>query len=458
MNGEPSLKLRLRPFWEAVDAGVLLLRRWAAPALILGVLPQALLAVAVEWWLGSTLPWAAIPLLWWLRPIGDRLLLAWAGLRFFQPEGRRRGYFTVLRRSFGASFWADLTWRRFSPAAVFLAPISFLEGGKNPRRRVWLTNDQTGGLVLLAFVCALAEIAVIYSVWLSLATVLSPGLWGAKAGWSGDLSGVMLVVLYSCGQLFIQPLYVFSCFSLYIAVRTRKEGWDLALAFRTARKALKLGAVLVVALASLVAVPSAQAAPYTPPTSSDAEPEMAKAWAKMMEQKEYGHWEDGWTLRAKEQKNDPKKDTPTIKLNPIPGGAEGLRAVAIGVGAVMFLVLVILAARTMFRRAEKRKAVTAAPSLKDNVWKKEVLALWDRGLSREALSRLYRAALTLAAQRGLSVPPAATEEQCLRVVAADPGFGAAVSGLVRLWSERAWGGREPSDERFRAAVDTLEAG
>jgi hypothetical protein len=456
VNGDSLLRLRLRPYWEAVDAGALLLKRWAAPAVVLGVIPQALLAWGVGAWLGASLPWVAMIVLWWLRPIGDRLLLAWAGLRFFQPEGGRRGLFKAVRQSFDASFWADITWRRFSPAAVFLAPISFLEGSKNPKRRVWLANDQAGGLFLLAFTCGLAEVAVAYSLWLSLSVVLSPGLWGAHAGFNGYPAGALWVVLYSFGQLLVQPLYVFSCFSLYIAVRTRKEGWDLALVFRTARKALKLGAVLLVLGASLFGAPAVHAE-YQPPTSAESESETAKSWEKALSGREYGHWEDGWSMRGK-QTGTASKSASSPDFNPIPGGAETLRAVAIGLGALMLLTLIVLGTRTVLGRTKKTVTKTAAPTPRSSPWKDEVLALWEKGLSREALARLYRAALLLAAQKGLSVPTAATEEQCLRVVAADPHFGAAVSGLVRLWSERAWGGREPSDERFRAAVATLEAG
>ena len=87
-------------------------------------------------------------------------------------------------------------------------------------------------------------------------------------------------------------------------------------------------------------------------------------------------------------------------------------------------------------------------------------ALWQEGRPRQALALLYRASVESMSERaGISLPPGATEAQCLRAsrrmpVEADRSLFARI---VRVWQYAAYAGRLPSDDDFDALAAILQA-
>ena len=87
-------------------------------------------------------------------------------------------------------------------------------------------------------------------------------------------------------------------------------------------------------------------------------------------------------------------------------------------------------------------------------------ALWQQGRPRQALALLYRASVESMSERaGISLPPGATEAQCLRAsrrmpVEADRSLFARI---VRVWQYAAYAGRLPSDDDFDALATILQA-
>lgn len=87
-------------------------------------------------------------------------------------------------------------------------------------------------------------------------------------------------------------------------------------------------------------------------------------------------------------------------------------------------------------------------------------ALWQQGRPRQALALLYRASVESMSERaGISLPPGATEAQCLRAsrrmpVEADRSLFARI---VRVWQYAAYAGRLPSDDDFDALAAILQA-
>ena len=92
------------------------------------------------------------------------------------------------------------------------------------------------------------------------------------------------------------------------------------------------------------------------------------------------------------------------------------------------------------------------------------LALLEAGREREALSLLYRGALSRAVHRyGVAILPSATEGEALRAVNArlEPPRAAYFSDLVALWQRAVYAGesvtREPIDRLCRGFAASLEA-
>src|SRR5688572_18807991 len=71
-----AVALRRRSPWEAIDLGLTMLQRWwrqvYAPLLLVGA-PLVAAAFGIAWYFGHI--WLAIVLVWWLKPLYDRIVL-----------------------------------------------------------------------------------------------------------------------------------------------------------------------------------------------------------------------------------------------------------------------------------------------------------------------------------------------------------------------------------------------
>ena len=95
-----AVELRQRTPWEAIDLGLSMLQRWwqnayRAHATVLGVV--ALLSFALAWWRDQ--PWLALLLVWWLKPVYDRVALHVLSRAVF---GELHGVRTALAHAQGA--------------------------------------------------------------------------------------------------------------------------------------------------------------------------------------------------------------------------------------------------------------------------------------------------------------------------------------------------------------------
>ena len=71
-----AIGLRRRSPWEAMDLGLTMLQRWwravYVPHLLFAV-PLMAAAIAVGWWFERA--WLGLLIVWWLKPVYDRLVL-----------------------------------------------------------------------------------------------------------------------------------------------------------------------------------------------------------------------------------------------------------------------------------------------------------------------------------------------------------------------------------------------
>jgi hypothetical protein len=234
-----ALNLRLRPRgpYEAIDLGQALLRRnlrevytaWAATVLPLGI-AFAALAPVVEW-----LP---IVLMWWFKPLYDRIVLVVLSRGVFGERVTVRDL--PWRSIFDRSLWWSLTLGRFVATRSFMLPVTMLEGLDRARRRLrmrtllkgarfpatllttaFLYAEQALALGYLPLVVLLAPQGVDVPVWRWLTDESMP-LWLSMVG---DVSYLMALTL-------LEPLYVACGFTLYLNRRVELEAWDIELDLR----------------------------------------------------------------------------------------------------------------------------------------------------------------------------------------------------------------------------------
>lgn len=294
-----TLRLRHRRPWEAIDLGHALLRAWAGPIYrgwfaTYWLIGLPLLLLLWSW------PTVGMMLLWWLKPLFDRILLLVMSRRAFGGEITVREVWRALPGLLkGPGVFSGLSWRRFSLARSFLLPVWQLEQqqGKEARQRFKLLGRRWRVYaVWLTFFCANMSTILMISGLVLLHALAPGGFMEFDSFWdwisSERLPAEAFVgnLMFMVAETLVEPLYVASGFALYLNRRAELEGWDIELAFRrlAQRKAaeksriatatmLMLAVAVIFAVAqpapALAAEPALAPPAQTAPASADEESE-----------------------------------------------------------------------------------------------------------------------------------------------------------------------------------------
>jgi hypothetical protein len=494
-----QLRVELYPRspWEAMELGIALVRTHARaiwlPWFVLS-LPLVVLINGLCLWLGQA--WWAALLVWWLKPVFDRIPLYVLSRAVFGDAPTLRETLQAQWRWGWRPMRGYLSWRRLGPARSLLLPVDLLEGGVRvaDRRRV-IGGAARGTAALLTLVCANFELVLMLAT-LALALMFVPVELlseSAKAAWAliaDDPPGWVQVLLNAVTWLassVIEPFYVGAGFGLYLDRRTRLEAWDVEIGLRRMRARLT-SAISVLACAGVLALAlphSADAATpaTTPATKVARDNTLTHVFARIEQDPEFA--------RAVEAtKHDPllhpqrtqtvwvpinKEDAPTKPTQPAWLQAIA-KAIALlgeyGLWLVMALLLGLLLAT--WRRwwpwlrgraklpaavpspVSSEAAIDAAALPADIVG--SVRALWQQGRRRRALALLYRASVAaMVTQAGVVLVPGATEADCLRAARALPDAQArdSFAGMVRIWQYAAYAEQLPNTDAFDALLQRL---
>ena len=129
-----SAVLRPRQHWEAIDLGFTMVQRWLWPvyrAWFALLLPLFLVLNLACW----QQPWLAALLLWWLKPLLDRIPLYVLSHALFGNVPTLRATLRALPRLLWRQWLPALTWLRLDPARSFHLPVLQLEGLRGRERR-----------------------------------------------------------------------------------------------------------------------------------------------------------------------------------------------------------------------------------------------------------------------------------------------------------------------------------
>lgn len=234
-----ALTLRLRPrvAYEAMDLGQLLLRRNAASVYrvwAVTVLPLMLACILLM----PVAPWLPALLIWWLKPLYDRIVLYVLSRAVFGQQVGVRDL--AWRNIFGSSLWWSLSFARLDPGRSFSLPVYQLEGlGFKRRRERFKVLDKStrahAGLLTTAFVHAESFVNISLVI---LAVMLIPReLDVPYFAWFTEPDApiafrVYVVLCYAAALSLLEPLYVASGFTLYLNRRVELEAWDIEVDLR----------------------------------------------------------------------------------------------------------------------------------------------------------------------------------------------------------------------------------
>ncbi|MGH8050982.1 MAG: DUF4129 domain-containing protein [Arenimonas sp.] len=495
-----TVALRVRSPWQAMDLGLRMVRANARAIW----LPYFLFAGSVflvcntfaylidQLWLG----WF---LIWWLKPVFDRIPLHVLSHVTF---GNYPTFRDTLRAPFQWRFglWFSwLTYRRFSFWRSMSMPIDILEGLSAERlsmRRSVLIGAVSSQMIGLSFICILFEnvlmisaIALFYMfIPIEYLNHLFENFYTTYFNYDPPVwIDLILNTLYFLGVAVISPFYVGAGFAAYLNRRTQLEAWDIEIAFKRIATRLRQTSSMVLVVSMLLVSAGVSHHAYAleaknneiktlPELFGDdyrAEPKSAseavkKAYAdKDLSPKEkYTAWEP---IEKAKKKNKPKRTT-----------IHGLEAIIdIVSGGIAFfaeyglwLLLALVLSWLIWKSTDWMpwlKDKMPAKRELDELTENEILdldtlpsnlshavrALWAQQ-PRAALALLYRGSVEKLSDRlGTPFPPGATEAECVRRSRrlTHPESEAIFHKVVRTWQAAAYAHRVPDSDEFESLLN-----
>jgi hypothetical protein len=481
-------ELRPRSWWEAMELGLALLRRDAAPALgawLALALPSWLLIAGLLW----RHPFWALALLWWLEALWDLAVLHVLSRSLF---GSTPSVGATLRA------WPGLVKRlllpvglryRLGPSQAARLPVLMLEGLARGRRAARMREMLTG---LYAPNLAMSLLTTLMRLNLLLAAAV-------LAGWFGSqplpMPGAEIIAplpswfqLAAFAALFVsaavvRPVEVAAGFGLYLTRRTASEGWDIELRFRRLADRLRGGTGAALLVLVILLVPHAA-------TAQDDDPAGVIHQVLQHEDFDTTHTRTRWVPRERAPEATPEPAVPPRAEASDRGRssrAETRRQpatplhslVGTALETVLWAALVLVLALVVWEVIRRGRGAPTGPHAPPGGPRPAVATagasphgappldpvnrarqLWHQGQAAAALGALYKAAVLALVAAGLKVPDGATEGEVLRLAQrqlTEPGRSY-LQRLVRAWQALAYAHRTPDDASFEAFLSDWPEG
>ncbi len=457
-----AVALRRRTPYEACDLGLSMLQRWrrqvyGAHLAVGGTL--AALALAGAWIANAA--WIAFLVIWWLKPLYDRVVLHVLSRAVFGELQRPREVLAHAKEWLGTGLFFALSFGRFDLARSFNLPVRQLEGqrGRSGRARAAVLGKRARSYaVWLLIVCLHLEFVLYWSLQ-SLVDLFVPakaqeGQWAWEAIFAGSSGGQAWgfgdALAYATAVLLFEPFYVAAGFGLYLNRRTLLEGWDIEVALRRIAEkhaaALAAFAVLGVLLFSLPGQVDAQEKSKNPKAEI----------AEVLKAPEFGYFRE--TTEWKRRDPPKEQDARSLEFPAIGFALAKALEVLFWIGAVALLAWALwwlwrrmpgalVVPREPYRPPAALFGMELAPETLPADIAAAASALAKEGRLREALSLLYRGALSeLVHKRGVELLASHTEGEALRLAqrGLDEGAGSYLARLVGAWAACAYARRVPA--------------
>ncbi|MDZ7751374.1 MAG: hypothetical protein U5S82_06855 [Gammaproteobacteria bacterium] len=459
-----TVALRPRSPWEASDLGLAMTQAWWR-----AVYPPFLLLVLSVYGVVSLLLWSSpawVPVvMWWLKPLFDRLLLHVYSQGLFGALPATGQTLRALPGLMSNGLGLQLSLLRLDTIRSFRTPIMQLERlhGRARRERLrTLARRGRSQAALLTLVCVHMEVILVIGV-VVLAAVMVP------AGMDVDVidrltaatgpEALLWNLLLMAGFLVVEPFYVAAGFAIYLNRRSELEGWDIELRLRRIAARLAGTAALVLAVV-LVPLPQAGASAFDTPVHDGRRPsgEAGVVAAEVLAHEDFDTTRrfTVWRWRGESADEEPSLDPEGIArwVLWLARATEGLLW---GMAAALVVAALYYGRRWLprGRRRPRETAIPAAPRFAGDAQQAPLPAdvpaaareLWAAGRRRAALSLLYRGCLAAA---GAGVRDSATEDEVLAALhgALPAGDYAYVARVTRLWQAAAYARQLPRQAEF----------
>ena len=271
-----TVALRARNPWESFDLGLVLARHTGANLFLAFILPYAGFALLVNLFTWGH-PTIAVLIVWWLKPLFDRIALHVLAQSVFGATPHWRATLAGLKQIPRTGLLHALTTGRWDFARSFHLAVYQLEGqtGRDRRERLNVLDKKARGHAVWLSIVTIHFVYVLLFGLDGLLKMVSPegvqfslrlgDYFNAGEGEPSLLSQYLFNGAYLLAECVLEPLYVAAGFSLYLNRRTALEGWDLEVAFKrmTARiqaqqaSMSQSAGVLLIALCSIAVLQGA---------------------------------------------------------------------------------------------------------------------------------------------------------------------------------------------------------
>ncbi|MDR1803133.1 MAG: hypothetical protein LBQ94_05945 [Treponema sp.] len=326
--------LRRRSVWEAADSGILLWRSNFACLMLFFAVPVLIVASCLCF-LPENLFFLSSLILWWLKPLFDRLALHVISVRFFaSPEDSPFGVPAARRiKELSRGLWGtfhralpgDLLWRRFNPGRAAYTAVRVLERVDKKRfqqRKRALVSGGLGFCTPMGVFCFILEGMLLFGE-LLFAILISEVLFPANSLLMQTDTTVLSFFIFAAfcfNYVLVESLYVCMSFGLYINSRVELEGWDLQLLFlkfadtaqvrETHRSIIKILPIVCLLFSQLIgstlqpvyAEEAAEPFPMFFPTVSEGA--LGKL-EEILSSDDFGSEKEGWGIRFKFSREEP---------------------------------------------------------------------------------------------------------------------------------------------------------
>jgi hypothetical protein len=465
-----TMTLRPRNPWEGADLGVVMLRAWWRP--VYAAMAAIVVPVALAAHLLLDNPLFALIVIWWLKPLYDRVVLhVMARALFGATPGLRETLAGIAPLLRGTGLVGALTLRRLEIARSFNLAVRQLEhqSGASARERERLLGRRTGTQTTALLYCCIAfELIVVISL-AALLNLLTPAGMDVDAGLNAIVAALFGAgdagswhwlnnLIFTLAYCVVEPLYVACGFALYLNRRTALEAWDLELRFRRLQLEPRSGSAPAIVLLAVAACLSTLLAPV-PAQAAQSSRQIIQEVLAAPEFERY-RLQKVWRPRDRGEQQADRSSSFDLTgwLDSFTAAAAQLLRLAAFAALAYGLVVAIRFLLERWRERDARSAQASSAPAPQMVFGLDVrpealpanlaqLAAEAAAIDpRLALSLLYRGALvTLIHRDRMRIEHGDTEADCVRRVQATRPHetSAYFVRLVAAWSQCAYGNRPP---------------
>ncbi|MBA56110.1 MAG: hypothetical protein CMK89_16790 [Pseudomonadales bacterium] len=484
-----SVQVRPRNPYEAIDLGFVMARQWFIPLQLLWLVP-AVPVMLISYLVFMEQPLWALLFVWWIKPLFESIQLRYISEKLFDDGIRWQHSLRQAHKIALHQWFTKLVIQRLAFSRSFNMPVGELEQLKGRRRSQRLETLHRGagssGLWLTAVGSSIESILV-FGVF-SLAWLFIPIEMDIDFDFDMLLSSPLLfptiTIAGFIAMTLVSPFYVCGGFMLYINRRTWLEAWDIELTFRQLSSdyqgrgkslaAIIAGALLFTQLS------------WSPPAEANLSREESQSiileilegddFHEVKEEQRW-RWIDPQEEQAPEDEPGFLHDLGKWLVDKLEGislfeGISDWYGVIVSILEALLWGLVIAVFAYLIYRFRGIKAPDlsfgkeAKPPPPSHLFGLELnqenlpedvidaaQSLWQQQQFRQALSLLYRAALTfLIHERHLPLNSSHTEQECMRLcLQHEPQQrGQFFQQLTRHWIALAYAHQPLSDEEFTA--------